>query len=150
VDLLEAEKPVDFARLLDLIRAEWPAEWGNPDDDGMLAEMAKSYDASTDIVKCLVDGDRTVGWYRYSKWPRDDLDGHGAHTLDIAVLPERQGEGLGRLLMEDLVADCRRRGFATLMSRTFESNLASIGLHRATGFREAFRKGDSIIWELEL
>jgi L-amino acid N-acyltransferase YncA len=148
--LVEEASPVSFVQFLDLIRAEWPPEWGCPSDGEMLAEMDKSFDPGTDVVKRLVDKGRIIGWYRYSKWPREGGDGRSAHTLDIAVLPEFQGQGLGKTLMDDLIADCRARGYAKLMSRTFENNLQSIGLHKATGFSEAFRKDSSIVWELTL
>ncbi len=52
--------------------------------------------------------------------------------------------------MEDMIQDRRARGCLKLMSRTFVSNRRSIKLHRAAGFHEASRKGDPIVWELDL
>jgi hypothetical protein len=37
-----------------------------------------------------------------------------------------------------------------LKSRTFFSNIESIELHKKTGFYEAFRIKDSIVWEINL
>jgi L-amino acid N-acyltransferase YncA len=150
MEIHEAGAPVRFEGFIELIRAEWPEEWGGATDEEMLAEMRRSHDPRKDVVRCMIDGRTVVGWYRWSPWPREAAASEDAHILDIAVLPARQGEGLGRALMEDLIEDCGRRGCRNLLSRTFESNVASIRLHAGVGFREAFRNGNSIVWELDL
>jgi GNAT superfamily N-acetyltransferase len=140
--------PVDFSPYLPLIRLEWPAEWPEPSEALMLEETLKSYDAEADVVRRLVDEGRLVGWYRFTRWPREG--GGGAHCLDIAVLPEYQGRGAAILLFEDMVAQCRERGYRSLLSRTMLSNARSAGFHRKMGFVLSTRLEDSIVWELAI
>jgi GNAT superfamily N-acetyltransferase len=55
-------------------------------------------------------------WYTISVYENDTLLGFGriicdgvvhALILDVIVLPEKQGKGIGRLIMEKLVAKCK-------------------------------------------
>jgi L-amino acid N-acyltransferase YncA len=148
--ILEDREPADFSRYFELLRLEWPREWPVPTDETIRAEMEKSYDAGSDVVKYLEDEGRILGWYRYTRWPRDGEQTDIAHTLDIAVVAECQGRGYGSILLEDMKDDCRKRGYRILMSRTMLSNPQSIGFHGRTGFKEASRQADSIIWEIGL
>jgi L-amino acid N-acyltransferase YncA len=150
MELIEREGAFPFAEILELIKAEWPSQWKAATDAQMLAEMEGSSDARFDVNKLLLDGERIVGWYRYSRWPREESNLEDAHTLDIAISPGLQGRGYGSMLMSDMLGDCRGRGYRKLMSRTFLDNAASIALHRKSGFSEAFRTEDSIVWERRL
>jgi len=150
IAIVEAGGEVDFRGMLDFILAEWPPQFGDVPNERKVEEFEKSADAAYDVNKFLVADGARVGWYRYSRWPRDPANLRDAHTLDIAVLQDRRGRGYGKLLMEDLIADCRRRGYKNLKSRTFFDNAVSIALHKSAGFREAFRTEDSIVWEIDL
>lgn len=49
-----------------------------------------------------------------------------------------QGKGIGKALLLELIAQCRRRGIRQMVAAIGDSdNAASIGLHRACGFTEA-------------
>jgi GNAT superfamily N-acetyltransferase len=164
VKIVEERKAPDFGSLIDLFRDEWPLELGAVTDIEKVEEMEKNYDPATDTIKYLIDGGRKIGWYRYTKWPRNATSGgvardatpgdaaptDTAHTLDIGVLPECRGKGYGALLLKEMITDCSKRGFKKLMSRTVFGNTSSIRLHEACGFKESFRTGDSIIWEISL
>ena len=150
MDIIDTGADFDFGKVVELIKAEWPPQWKAVTEAEMVAEIEGSADRRHDVNRLLVEGDRILGWYRYSRWPREESNRTDAHTLDIAVLPEMQGRGYGELLMRDLVEDCRRRGYRKLMSRTFFDNARSIALHAKVGFAEAFRTEDSIVWSLSL
>jgi ribosomal-protein-alanine N-acetyltransferase len=62
------------------------------------------------------------------------------HILDVAVHRDFRGHGLGKLLVERVVADCRNAGadFVSLEVRT--SNHAAIALYRKLGFIETGRR----------
>ena len=72
--------------------------------------MEKSHNEKTDTVKYLVDQNKIIGWYRYSLWPRGKEETTTAHTLDIAILPSYQKQGLGTFLMKDMIKDCKNKG----------------------------------------
>jgi L-amino acid N-acyltransferase YncA len=149
MDMVREGGKVDFAELLPLLRVEWPKEFGEQGDEAILEAMEKSHHGDSDVITCLVDGGRRIGWSRYARM-RDEDGSVFAHVLDISILPERQGEGLGKLLMQDMIESARKDGYARLMSRSFESNPGSIALHRSMGFAEAFRTKDSIVWSIDL
>ena len=52
----------------------------------------------------------------------------------VYVAADRRGEGVGRLLLEELVNLATRQGFHTIIARTSGDNDPSIALHRACGF----------------
>ena len=59
------------------------------------------------------------------------------HTVEnsVYVRPDRQGLGLGRRLLDALVADAEARGFRQMIAVIGDSaNAASIRLHEAAGF----------------
>ncbi|MEW6258044.1 MAG: N-acetyltransferase family protein [Pseudomonadota bacterium] len=56
----------------------------------------------------------------------------------VYVDPAAQGRGVGRALMEDLIARCTAAGFRQMVAVIGGSdNLGSIALHRACGFYDA-------------
>lgn len=58
--------------------------------------------------------------------------------LSVYLAPEARGQGIGRLLMEALIARARAMGLRHLIGVIGDSaNAGSIALHKATGFREA-------------
>jgi L-amino acid N-acyltransferase YncA len=150
MEIIEIAGRIDFAKIIDLIKEEWPKEWGESSEENMIIEFEKTSNYEYDINKFLYDNDKIIGWYRYSAWPREEKNKENAHTLDIVINPKYQGRGLGRMLMEDQIHDCRRRGFKKLMSRTIEGNISSYKLHEKNGFNISFRKGTDIVWELNL
>ncbi len=57
----------------------------------------------------------------------------------IYIAPEAQGRGIGRLLLDRLVADCSDLGFRQLIAVIGDgpTNAVSVRLHQAAGFRHA-------------
>jgi len=148
--IVEETGKINFATIIDLIKEEWPKEWGMVSDMEMIQEFEKSSNYKFDVNKYLYENDKIVGWYRYSAWPREENNKTNAHTLDIVINSNYQGKGYGKMLMEDLILDCKRRGFKKLMSRTIEGNNQSYKLHERNGFKIAFREAKDIVWEIYL
>lgn len=64
----------------------------------------------------------------------------GALLLDnVAVRPDRHGQGIGRLLMGFAEAEARRRGAARIRLYTHERMAANIALYRRLGYAETHR-----------
>lgn len=53
----------------------------------------------------------------------------------IYVAKEFQGQGIGKLLLNHLIASSEQEGFWTLQAGIFAENLSSIQLHKNCGFR---------------
>ena len=59
----------------------------------------------------------------------------GVAEVSVYVAARARGQGVGKLLLGGLIAESERHGFWTLQAGIFPENEASIGLHRAMGFR---------------
>jgi L-amino acid N-acyltransferase YncA len=59
----------------------------------------------------------------------------GVAEISIYIAAEARGQGVGRELLQGLIADSEAHGIWTLQAGTFEENSASIGLHTQAGFR---------------
>lgn len=56
------------------------------------------------------------------------------HILDIAVHPDYRGMGIGRLLVEKVLEECRKRGAEFVSLEVRASNANAIGLYERLGF----------------
>ena len=65
-----------------------------------------------------------------------------ADVATIAVAPRSQRRGLGRELLDALVAEARRRGVTTLFLEVLEGNDAALALYAASGFESQGRRRD--------
>src|SRR5437764_1769980 len=59
----------------------------------------------------------------------------GVAEDSVYVAADRQGEGVGRALLEELVAQSEAEGLWTLQTSIFPENHASLALHLPCGFR---------------
>lgn len=58
-----------------------------------------------------------------------------AHVLNVSVSPDEQGQGIGRLMMEDLITYARGRA-ETMFLEVRPSNTHAIALYEDLGFNE--------------
>lgn len=56
------------------------------------------------------------------------------HILNVAVHPESRGRGIGRLLVEKVLVDCRAKGASFIDLEVRLSNEVAISLYRQLGF----------------
>lgn len=84
------------------------------------------------IVAVDQHGD-TVGYATFGPWRA--FDGY-RHTVEhsLYVRADQRGNGLGSLLLTDLIAHARRLGKHTMIAGIDASNHASIRLHEKLGF----------------
>jgi L-amino acid N-acyltransferase YncA len=59
----------------------------------------------------------------------------GVVESSVYVAAHAQGRGVGRALMEDLIARAERAGIWTIQTSIFPENEASLNLHASVGFR---------------
>ncbi len=80
-------------------------------------------------------GDRVVGWAALSP-----VSGRcvyaGVAEVSVYVAESRRGLGVGKKLLQGLVAESELAGFWTLEAGIFPENKASIALHKSCGFRQ--------------
>ena len=86
-----------------------------------------------------VEDDRVVGWVALTGYS-DRCCYRGVADLSVYVDPAAQGRGVGRALLEHLIADAEAAGIWTLQAGVFPENPASLALHRRCGFRLVGRR----------
>jgi phosphinothricin acetyltransferase len=96
----------------------------------------EEWDAAHPALRLVAERDGfVVGWAALSpSSPRRCYRGVG--DVSVYVAERARGEGVGRALLERLVADSEELGYWTLSAGVFPENEASLHLHCACGFRE--------------
>jgi L-amino acid N-acyltransferase YncA len=86
-----------------------------------------------------LDSDAVVGWVAVS--PVSDRCAYsGVVEHSVYVHPGARGRGVGRRLLDELVASTEAAGIWTIQSGVFPDNTASLRLHEAAGFRVVGRR----------
>jgi L-amino acid N-acyltransferase YncA len=81
-----------------------------------------------------LDGE-VAGWAALTPYSRRDAY-RGVAEVSLYVAGSARGRGVGRALLDALVASARGGGLWTLQAGIFPENEASLALHRAVGFRD--------------
>jgi L-amino acid N-acyltransferase YncA len=89
------------------------------------------------LVAC--DGDSVIGWAAASP-VSDRCCYSGVVENSIYVDPGRQGQGVGKRLLEALIVAAEKAGHWTIQTGIFPENSASLALHAACGFRVVGRR----------
>lgn len=89
-------------------------------------------------VLVAVEEDRVLGYASYGDWR--PFDGY-RHTVEhsVYILPAEQGRGVGRALMEALIARARSAGLHVMVAAIEADNIGSVALHEKLGFKHAGR-----------
>lgn len=80
-----------------------------------------------------------VGWAALSR-VSDRCVYAGVAEVSIYVAERARGRGVGRQLLERLVAESEAAGIWTLQAGIFPENAASVALHESAGFRTVGRR----------
>lgn len=84
-------------------------------------------------------GTKVLGWAALSPVStRQCYEGVAEATIYVGAAHQRQG--VGRALLQALIAESERHGIWTLQASVFPENLASLALVRQCGFREVGRR----------
>lgn len=78
--------------------------------------------------------DRVVGWAALAAYSRRDVY-RGVAWESVYVHEDARGRGVGRALLEAVIAASERAGVWTLLAGVLPENAASLALHRGAGFR---------------
>jgi phosphinothricin acetyltransferase len=108
--------------------------------DERRAWFAHKRDAGLPVLVATVDG-AVVGFATYGEF-RDNAKWEGYRftaELTIHVAGDRHGSGVGRALMEALIARARADGLHTLVAAIDSANEGSIRFHERLGFVETGR-----------
>jgi L-amino acid N-acyltransferase YncA len=100
-------------------------------EDGTRAWLAER-DSRHPVIVAEVNG-QTVGWASLNRF---NLRAVYDHVADFSVYVERdwRGQGIGRLLLEQLVGLARAIGYHKMVLAAIASNEAGIALYNRVGF----------------
>ncbi|QOY96154.1 ribosomal protein S18-alanine N-acetyltransferase [Massilia sp. UMI-21] len=96
--------------------------------------LASGYDAWTAREAAGPAGGVLAGYY-VLMYAVDE-----AHLLDVAVAAGRQGQGLGRHLLDRIGARARAQGMASILLEVRPSNERALAVYRRYGFQEIGRR----------
>ncbi len=85
------------------------------------------------------DGERVLGWAALSSTSERTCY-RGVVENSVYVAQAARGSGVGRALMDALIAGARAAGFWTIETGVFPENEASVALHESLGFRVVGRR----------
>ncbi|SEJ16867.1 ribosomal protein S18-alanine N-acetyltransferase [Demequina mangrovi] len=110
-----------------------------------MAEVERELFGASAWSRELITHDYRYGFARYRGLEVDGAlagysvygyDGDAFHLMNLAVLPEMRGRGLGRALLEDFLAEARVEGVGDAWLEVAVTNEAALGLYRAHGFED--------------
>ena len=84
-------------------------------------------------------GESVVGWAALSPVSRRQAYA-GVAEISVYVAQDRRGTGLGRQLLDALIARSEEHGIWSLQAVMFPENAGSVTLHFRCGFREVGRR----------
>ena len=128
-------RPADAASIRAIV-SETLAEFGfgveSSGTDADLADVPASYQDRGGVFRVIVDEeDRIVGCG--GLYP---LGPGVAELRKMYFRPEIRGHGLGRVLLEDLIGEARRREFVRIELETASNLTAAVALYQRAGFVE--------------
>jgi len=88
------------------------------------------------VVAELTPGGRVAGYVKLGHPTPLESNRHVLMVNGLAVDPELQGRGLGRVLLDGAVAEARARGARKLALRVLSENAPARALYRRFGFVE--------------
>lgn len=78
---------------------------------------------------------RVIGYCYAHLWKEKDAYKHTLETT-VYMAPGYLGKGIGKLLMQRLIEECKREGYHALVACITEGNAASDSLHLGLGFKQ--------------
>jgi L-amino acid N-acyltransferase YncA len=137
-------EPEPLSAVRDLVAADWPAvrtiyEDGIREGNATFETEAPAWDAWAAAhpgIRLVAEEDGAVaGWAALSPASARECY-RGVAEVSIYVGESARGRGVGRALLDELVARSEAAGYWTLTAGVFPENEGSLRLHRACGFRE--------------
>ena len=80
------------------------------------------------------NGDQVLGWVALTPYSSRAAYA-GVAEVGIYIVPAARGQGVGKALLNALIAASEQVGIWTLQAGIFAENVSSVALHTACGFR---------------
>jgi ribosomal-protein-alanine N-acetyltransferase len=144
----------DVSFLRDMLKHAYYWRWIDPETDDLpVARYWQGWGRPGDRLLVAVDGFQPVGaaWFRL--FP-PEAAGYGfvdgrTPELTIAVVPSRRGRGLGKELLEALLAQAREDGYESV-SLSVEPENPALHLYERHGFTKVGERGGALVMAAKL
>ena len=110
-----------------------------------LRDIYYTYQANGGGFWVLLDGDKIIGTTGLKILDRDNGIGE---VKRMAVLPDYQGKGYGKLLLNHLIDEARIRSLSILRLDTMKSYDKALNLYHRAGFYKIERYNDNLFAEV--
>jgi GNAT superfamily N-acetyltransferase len=138
-------RPGDRRRIAELHRAVYVPEFGLNDvfvhgvADGVEAAIERGWPERSGAVWLIGEGDRLTGCLALTD------EGAVGRVRWFVLAPELRGQGVGRRLIDGLLAAAREAGHSKLELETFSALSAAAHVYRSAGFRLAWER-ETEVW----
>jgi len=134
--------------LLDVDRASW-SRYTSPAAAPPLGPFFNARTLPENVLVAEVD-ERVVGYAKIEHPTPLPASAHVWHVTGLGVHPSAEGRGVGRALMEALIALARERGGRRMTLRVFAPNERAQRLYRRLGFEvEGIQRGEFMVGDQE-
>lgn len=93
--------------------------------------LAEKIAAHAEMVAAVENGE-TAGFVAYY---RNDLAGRAAFITVVIVRPRFRGRGLGKAMLQTVIADCFAHGFQTVRLEVDDANRGAVRLYERLSFQ---------------
>lgn len=117
----------DLTEVMEIERLVFPKPWS----PGLFLHELRIPFSRTRVARTIEEGQRLIGYVCW--W----VVGDEVHILNIAVHPDVRRCGVGRELVELVLADARAQHVASVSLEVRRDNQAALELYRSLGFSES-------------
>lgn len=142
--ILDTER--DYEALLDMQRLSWGMNFPTLEFNEKAFHRSLRSAAHREEVYVYEIEDELVGWL----WLDLRTPAAGGHVRHIQVKKSHWGQGIGRTIMEDAIALCRKRGCPHVTLNVTKSNVRAASLYKSLGFETVNDRGERMRMKLEL
>jgi [ribosomal protein S18]-alanine N-acetyltransferase len=121
-------RPEDVVAVVEIESASFPRPWTT-------RHFLDEIDSSCGYPMVATTPDGTIAGFLCLKQVLDE-----GEILDVAVRESMRGRGVGRMLVDAALAQCRERGGAVVSLEVRVGNDDAIALYQRVGFREIGRR----------
>ena len=122
-----------LAQFFELLKARGIEQSFQPHSLTTDAAHERASYCGNDLYVVLCEADGILGYGMLRGWD----EGYDIPSLGIAIHPDAQDQGLGRLLMDFLRAAAKRRGANKIRLRVTADNRRAVSLYRSLGYEMA-------------
>lgn len=123
----------DMPQVMEIYRIGIAAQDATFETDESLSTWENNHFPNSRFV-LVNESEQIIGWCALLK-VHTQAYFQGIAETSIYLLPEFQGKGLGKILLEKLIIDSEEQGFWTLQAYVFAENIKSLKLHQKMGFQ---------------